>query len=82
MSALEVERMVRSLPEAELRRFAEWWDSHRTSLLGPTGESESEAMKAELRRRRQDYRDHPDQFEHMNDSALNKMFRDIENEKP
>jgi hypothetical protein len=35
-----------------------------------------------LRRRRQEYRDHPERFERMNDSALNQMFRDIENEKP
>lgn len=87
MSAQEVEAMIRSLPPAELGRFAKWWEAHRQSLLSPLGPanspaSESEAVKAELHRRRQEYIDHPERFLHMNDSAVEQMFKDIENEKP
>ena len=82
MSAHEVERLIRSLPDHELRRFAEWWDAHRAALLGGSGGSEQEAVKAELRRRKQEYVDHPERFEQMNDAALGQMFRDIEDEKP
>lgn len=82
MSAQDAEQMIRSLPDVELRRFAEWWDSHRTALLSGPAMSESEAIKTELQHRRQEYRDHPERFEQMNDAALDRMFRDIENEKP
>lgn len=82
MSAQEIEQMVRSLPEAELRRFAEWWDAHRAALLDRPSAEESEAVKTELCRRRQEYRDHPERFERLDDAALDKMFRDIENENP
>jgi len=53
MSAQELEQMIRSLPDAELRRFAEWWDNHRAALLNSAAAPESEALKTELRRRRQ-----------------------------
>ena len=74
--------MIRSLPDPELRRFAEWWDAHRATLLNSPAVPESEAAKAELQRRRQEYRDHPERFERMSGAALDQMFRDIENEKP
>ena len=85
MSAQEVETMIRSLPPTELRQFAEWWETHRQSLLNPpaaTSEAaaESDAVKAELLRRRQEYAEHPERFLQMNDAALDQMFRDIENE--
>jgi hypothetical protein len=82
MSAQDAERMVRSLPDAELRRFAEWWEAHRAALLEGIGAPETEAVKTELQRRRQEYRDHPERFQPMNDASLDQMFRDIENEKP
>lgn len=82
MSAQEVEQMICTLPNAELRRFAEWWDAHRAALLGDSAVSEPEAVKVELQRRRQEYRDHPERFEQLNDAALDQMFRNIENEKP
>ena len=82
MSAQEVEQMIRTLPNAELRRFADWWDAHRSALLGDPDLAEPEAVKVELLRRRQEYRDHPERFEQMNDAALDQMFREIENEKP
>ena len=87
MSAQEVEAMIRSLPPAELSRFAEWWDAHRHNLVnppdaggGPT--AETDAVKAELLRRRQEYTDHPERFLRMNDAAVDQMLSDIENEKP
>lgn len=85
MSAHEVETLIRSLPPAELRQFAEWWDVHRTDLLNSsagTSDSapESDAVKTELLRRRQEYTDHPERFLRLNDAALDQMFRDIENE--
>ncbi len=87
MSAQEVETMIRLLPPAELGRFAEWWEAHRQSLLHPpagTGSpvTETDAVKAELLRRRQEYTDHPERFLRMNDAAVDQMFQDIENEKP
>jgi hypothetical protein len=76
--------MIRSLPPAELRRFAEWWETHRRSLLEKSAPNdppaESDAVKAELLRRRQEYDTHPERFVQMNDAALDQMFRDIENE--
>jgi hypothetical protein len=51
-------------------------------LLSDPTTAETEAVKAELQRRRQEYRDHPERFEQLNDGALDQMFRDIENEKP
>jgi hypothetical protein len=82
VSAQDVEQMVRTLPDAELRRFAEWWEAHGAALLGDSAPAESEVVKAELQRRRQEHRDHPERFEQMNDAALDQMFQDIENEKP
>ena len=79
--------MIRSLPPAELGRFAKWWEAHRQSLLNPptaTGSpgAESDAVKAELLRRGQEYTDHPERFLRMNDAAVDQIFQDIENEKP
>lgn len=82
MSAQEVERIIRSLPDAELRRFAQWWDDHRSTLLNRRAASESEAVKTELQHRRQEYQQYPERFERMDDTALDQMFRDIENEIP
>ncbi len=82
MSAQEIEQMIRLLPDAELRLFAEWWEDHRVALLNSPASPESEAVKAEMRRRRQEYRDHPERFERLDDAALDQMFRDIENEVP
>ena len=82
MSAQEVEQMIRSLPDAELRRFAEWWEEHRASMLSSPAAPESEAVKAELRHRRQEYRDRPERFERLDDAGLDQMFREIENEIP
>ena len=56
MSAQDIEQMIRSLPDPELRRFAEWWDAHRAALLNSPAAPESEAVKTELQRRRQEYR--------------------------
>jgi hypothetical protein len=80
MGAQEIEQMIRSRPDPELRRFAEWWDAHCTALLDNRASSESEAVEAELQRRRQEYRDHPERFERMDDAALNQMFHEIEAE--
>ena len=82
MSAQEIEKIIRSLPDAELRRFADWWDAHRAALLNNPIAPESQAVTAELLRRRQEYRDHPERFERMDDATLDRMFHDIENEKP
>ena len=85
MSSREVETMIRSLSPEELRRFAEWWELHRRSLLNERAErdsatGESEAVRAELIRRKQEYRDHPERYSRMESEALDQMFKDIENE--
>ena len=85
MSAQEVETLSRSLPPAELRQFAQWWDAHRLDLLNSSAGTsepapESDAVKTELLRRRQEYTDHPERFLCLNDATLDQMFRDIENE--
>ena len=77
--------MIRTLPPAELRRFADWWEAHRQSLLAPSeaamsGDRESDAVKAELLRRRQEYDEHPERFLRLNDAELDQMFSGIENE--
>ena len=79
--------MIRALPQAELRRFADWWEAHRRTLLADSAHEnpptdESEAVKAELLRRRQEYKDHPERFTRMDDESLDRMFREIEDEAP
>ena len=86
VSAQEVQAMIRSLPPAELRRFAAWWEAHRHDLLPASAAEgappESDAVKRELLRRRQEYEQHPERFLSLNDAQMDQMFRDIENEKP
>jgi hypothetical protein len=80
MIAQEIEERVRQLPPEELRRFAEWWQEQGASLLNNRAAPESEAVQAELQRRRQEYRDHPERFERLDDAALDQMFHDLEHE--
>ena len=44
--------------------------------------AESDAVKAERFRRRQEHTDHPERFIRMEEAAVEQKFQDIENEKP
>jgi hypothetical protein len=75
MSVQKLEQQVRELPPAQLREFAEWWAAEGDNLLlAAHPESETEAMKAELLRRQEEYRDHPERFARMDDANLKRMF--------
>jgi hypothetical protein len=80
MSLEQIENTLLTLSPEERRRFAQWFYEHEDRIVGP-GAAESEVVKSELLRRRQEYRDHPERFEHMDEAALERMFQDIENEK-
>lgn len=88
MSVQELENRVRELPPEDLRRFAEWWESFRDAafvrpLLGDAAESpgESEEVRQELLRRRQEYREHPERFLHLPDAeGLDRFFKEIRRE--
>ena len=75
MSIEQVEDAILALAPAERRQLLEWFDEHRHELFGPTESAElSEAQKAEVLRRRDEYDAHPERFVSMNDKALDKMF--------
>ena len=78
MSVHELEQRVQELPPTQLREFAAWWAADADNLLlAAQTEHESDAVKAELLRRQQEFRDHPEQFQRMDDESLKRMFERI-----
>ena len=69
MSLAEIENKVLALSEEERRQFANWFYKNEGKILPPPldeGDGDlgeiSEAMKAELLLRKQEYFDHPERF--------------------
>ena len=80
MSIEQVESAIRELPAEERRRLLLWLDEHRYELFGESDEV-TEAQKAELLRRRQEYFDHPERFIRVtNEEELDRFFEDIRRE--
>ena len=76
MSVKELEEQVSKLPPEELSEFDVWWESRRRELLGKD-EGETEAVKSELRSRKQEYLDHPERFVRMDENDIKQMFARI-----
>ena len=75
MSIEQVEDAILALAPEERRQLLEWFDEHRHELFGQTQPIElTEAQKAEMLRRRNEYGEHPERFTAMNDKALDEMF--------
>jgi hypothetical protein len=86
MSALEVIQQIKALPPEERKQVARFVVEEDDSLIpdeiivaaaeaeaGP----EPEAVRTELLRRQQEYRDHPEKFVRMDEENLKAMFHRI-----
>lgn len=80
MSVKQLESAILALPPEQRQEILEWCDAHRRELLAPPA-AESEAVKQELLRRRQEYIDHPERFIRFEtDEELDRFFEGIQNE--
>jgi hypothetical protein len=80
MSIEQVESAIREMPPEERRRLLLWLDEHRYELFAGSDEV-TQAQKAELLHRRQEYFDHPERFIRVaNEEELDRFFEDIRRE--
>lgn len=77
MSVEQIEASLLKLPPAERAAFANWFDAHRHELVA---DDLSEAQKAELLRRRQEYAEHPERFVHLDAKGIDEMCERINRE--
>jgi hypothetical protein len=75
MSIEQVEDAILAPAPQERRQLLGWFDAHRHELFGEAELSElTEAQKTEVRRRRNEYQEHPERFLQMDEKALDEMF--------
>ena len=74
MSVEQLESAIKALPPEDRAQFVEWFDDHRGELVAEVADDVSEAQKAELLRRRQEYDEHPERFVSMDKKSLDQMF--------
>ena len=75
MSVEQLESALRSLSQAERRRFAEWFDTHRRELIG---ESEVQpAVRDELELRLKEAQEHPERLQPFKEEDVSRMFEEI-----
>ena len=74
MSVEQLESAIKALPPEDRAQFVEWFDDHRDELVAEVADDVSEAQKAELIRRRQEYDEHPERFVHMDKKSLDRLF--------
>jgi hypothetical protein len=80
MSIEQVESAIREMPPEERRRLLLWLDEHRHELFAGS-QDVTEAQKAELLRRRQEYFEHPERFIRVTTEAeLDRFFEEIRRE--
>jgi putative addiction module component (TIGR02574 family) len=77
MSVEQIEANIQALPPAERVQFVEWFDEHRSELVA---DDVTEAQKAELLRRRQEYDEHPERFTHLDTKGVDEMCERINRE--
>jgi hypothetical protein len=86
MSALEVIQQFKALPPNERKQVARFvveeddsWipDEFKEAMAEAEAGPEPEAVRAELLRRQQEYRDHPERFARMDEESLRAMFHRI-----
>ena len=81
MSLAEIEEQVLALSAEERRQFAAWFLENRERILPPGSEDASEEIKTELRRRKQEYIDHPERFRRVETrEELTRYFDEIRDE--
>ena len=80
MSIEQVESTILELASDERQRLLLWLDEHRHELFG-NGDAVTDAQKAELLRRRQEYFDHPERFTRVtSEEELDRFFEGIRHE--
>lgn len=79
MSVAQLESAILALPLDQRQQLLDWLDEHRRELVPPPAQ-ESDAVKQELLRRRQEYVEHPEQFMVMRDADWDQLGRDIDEE--
>jgi hypothetical protein len=72
MSVEQLESALQALPPQQRQQFVEWFDEHRHELIDES--AVSEAQKAEVLRRRQEYDEHPERFVRTDEKSLDQMF--------
>jgi hypothetical protein len=85
MSLAEIEKEVLALSEEERWQFVEWFYQNQGSIvprdIDAAKGSATEAMKAELLQRKQEYLDHPERFRHVKTrEELKEYFDEIRDE--
>jgi hypothetical protein len=83
MSLAEIESKVLQLSEEDRRQFGRWFYRHEAEILGPLAdeEEESEEVKAELMRRRQEMDEHPEKWETFHVEEFDRMVREFADER-
>jgi hypothetical protein len=81
MTLAEIEQQVLELSEEERRQFAVWFYQNKGRILPPPlddgeGGDVSDAIKAELLTRKQEYFDHPEWFRRVETKAGLKAYFD------
>ena len=82
MSLAEIEKQVLAHSEEERRQFAAWFHQNEGKILPPEvdegkrDDDLSEAVKAELLLRKQEYVDHPERFRRVETKAGLKAYFD------
>ena len=79
MSIEQVESAILDLSPEQRRRLLVWFDEHREALFDEnTASAElNDQQKAEILRRRQEYRGDSESFRRMDGKALDEMFARI-----
>ena len=87
MSLAEIEKQVLALSEEERRQFAAWFHQNEGKILRPEvdegkrDDDMSEAVKAELLLRKQEYLDHPERFRRVkSEEGLKAYFDEVRDE--
>lgn len=84
VNALEVIQQFKALPPEERRQVARFvveqddsWIPAELEVSAVEADTDTEAVRAELLRRQQDYHDHPERFCRMDEESLKAMFHRI-----
>jgi hypothetical protein len=75
MSVEQLGSALRNFSQAERRRFAEWFDTHRREL---TGEPEIQpAVRDELELRLKEAQQHPERLQPFQEGDVSRMFEEF-----
>ena len=78
MSLSEIEQKVSALPPEELRAFRSWFYEHEAAALEGESSRLTPGQEEELRRRKQEYFEHPERFRRVNsEQELKEYFTEV-----